>query len=200
MVIHSGGCRGADFLFGAFGVSHGVSVVHHSFSGHFLPSGLSGSVLRHSPLELAAAFSSASSLASRFGFSLPSRSVSVSLISRNLLLAGSVSAVFCVAPLSGSFVSGGSRWACALGVSRGIPVFVFDYGQSDQWFRFCSTADGFLPLAGVPCFSSFSSVACIGSRRVLALPSPFNISWGDKSPNEILPAGGSYSSLVQLSF
>jgi hypothetical protein len=143
-VCHSGGSKGADTIFGECAREVGHSVWHYSFLNHHCAAGEQGRVVccdvelmkAHNPLL------AANKILDR---KYPTRSEYVNnLLRRNyyqICVSSSIYAV-CLIDKNGIPV-GGTAWAIAMGIQRGITnINVFD-PEKGAWYKFISLQGAF---------------------------------------------------------
>lgn len=165
ITIHSGGAQGADSYFGNIGIELGYKVIHHSFMNHRV--NCKGTVLVHNLFQLFLADAYLQKANKSLHRAFPPRSVFVKrLLQRNYYQVKDSSCIVAVSKLDKNMklVCGGTGWACQLGVDMGKPVYVFDDGQTNEWYIYDYDQQIFAKLSSIPIISD--SLAGIGTREI----------------------------------
>ena len=134
-VCLSGGCVGADLAFGAAAKKAGHEVVHWGFGGMASKTGEDVRVLSHEKLVKADPYlMAANEILNR---TYPSRFIYTNnLLRRNYYQIAKSDSVYAVTTLLGDGkVAGGTGWAVAMAILKGIDVIYVYEQEKEQWFR-----------------------------------------------------------------
>ena len=132
-VCLSGGCRGADTVFGECAEAAGHKVVHWSFGGHYTK--CKATVLRSDALlEADEPLKEAAKLLKR---NYPSRYIYTNnLLRRNYYQIKNSERVYAVSSLiEHGIVKGGTGWAVAMGIQKHIPEIYFYDQDAKTWYK-----------------------------------------------------------------
>jgi hypothetical protein len=168
-IVHSGGAKGTDALFGQLAVRNKMRVIHHSFPGHKLHA-LAGEVRKHAPEDLESQCPLLDEAAEHLGRKIPNTTYKVNLLLRNgfqIQHSKLVVAAASVEDAENCRVEGGTGWAVAMAYLRGMPILVFDLDR-EQWM-YSLKGSSLQPVSRKPDMNRFPMQwAGIGSREITA--------------------------------
>lgn len=129
-VLHSGGARGADALFGQYAAKAGHHVLHYSFYGHkYDPSCPPESIVFLNKIQEKFGDAPLTNAGKFMGRPYPTRSNHTnSLLRRNFWQIMYSDKIYAVASIGErGIVNGGTGWAVTMGILKGLTkVYVFD--------------------------------------------------------------------------
>jgi len=138
-ICHTGGCKGADQIFGEVAFARGDTVYNYSFLNHHIPANVKGHIVRLNAVGLAEAdhhLRLANKQLKRGYFPYPVEYTN-NLLRRNYYQVKKTQRIYAVSYLDEfQNVGGGTGWAVTMGINLGVKeVYVFDWKQ-DKWFEY----------------------------------------------------------------
>jgi hypothetical protein len=172
-IIHSGGAKGADEIFGNFGCPNGYEVIHHSFMGHKVYG--KGIVVCHLPEEL----QEANNLLCKVSQSIKrdyhdKNKYDLSRLQRDYFQVINSDYIIAVAPFENKeqdIVSGGTGWTVEMAKEMCKTIYLFDDTQTNIWYiskngeKF-TLFDGIVPNTGIFAGIGSNSISEIGKLEI----------------------------------
>lgn len=137
-VCYSGGCKGADQVFGELAEKAGHKVLHFSFQGHrFDPKCNHETIVTLNEFQLAESKDLLKAAGKVLGRTTGQWEYVRNLLRRNYWQIRTTERVYAITPLEeGGLPKGGTGWAVTMAVLKKVPdIYVYDVNQL-KWFKF----------------------------------------------------------------